>query len=210
MKKVILAAALFALAIFFIWMIRVLVPITLVEIRYQYKKVLADVFHVSDLRGLIMPQFKLDLKGYTSKYKINGITIPMLFIDEPIIFNVDPNDEQAYVTALKKGIAHASGTGFPGTGNLGYYFAHSSTPGLAKQYNAIFYLLDKLKQGDEIYIWHEGQRTDYHVTKKEITNPTDLSFLTQTHDTETIVLQTCWPPGTTTQRLLVFAEATRE
>jgi sortase (surface protein transpeptidase) len=39
-----------------------------------------------------------------------------------------------------------------------------------------------------------------------VTNPDDVSFLNQPYDQETIVMQTCWPPGTTSQRLLVFAE----
>lgn len=200
------------LTIFCFWIFSVLVPITLVELRYQYRKALADIFHVSDIRGLISPQFRLDLKGYTSRHTTNGITIPGVYIDEPIVFNVDPNDEMAYRTALKNGIAHASGTGFPGNGSslpaqagVGYYFAHSSTPGLARQLNAVFYLLDKVKIGDEVYIWHEGTRFDYTVYAKQVTASDDVSFLHRVYDTETIVLQTCWPPGTTTKRLLVFA-----
>ncbi|MBI5613739.1 sortase [Candidatus Gottesmanbacteria bacterium] len=190
-----------------IWLVSVVLPVTLLEIGYQYKKALRDVFHVSDIRGLILPQFNLDLRGFSSIHKTNGITIPALFIDSEIVFNVDPNDEKMYKAALGKGIAHASSTAFPGSGiGLGYYFAHSSTPQFVTQYNAIFYLLDKLKTGDEIYIFHEKERTDYRVTTKEFTEPTDVSFLKKTYKKETIVLQTCWPAGTTQKRLLVFAE----
>ncbi len=194
-------------AVFLFWMLTVLLPITFIEINYQYRKIMADTFHVSDIRGLVLPQFRLDLKGYTSTYTTDGITIPSLFIDEPVIYNVDPNNETAYLAALKKGIAHASGTAFPGHGGLGYYFAHSSTPAFVKQFNAVFYLLDKLALGDEIYIFHDGQRYDYQVYTKQITDPNDLSFLHRTYPMETIVLQTCWPPGTTSKRLLVFARA---
>ncbi len=204
-RGVVFALALLFLGICFIWMVSVFIPIVQIELRYQYKKVLTDVFHVSDIRGLILPDFTIDLKGFTSKYTVNGITIPALFVDEPVVFNVDPNDEKAYVAALKRGIAHASSTAFPGSGGLGYYFAHSTTPALKKQFNAVFYLLNKLKTGDEVYIWHEGKRTDYAVYKKEITDPNDLRFLAAVYDRETIVLQTCWPPGTTSKRLLVFA-----
>ena len=201
----IIAFAIVLLLIFVLWLLSVVLPITLIEIRYQYRKVLSDVFHVSDLRGLVSPQFRIDLKGYTSRYTKNGITIPGIFVDEPVIYNVDPNDERAYIDALKHGIAHASSTEFPGNGGLGYYFAHSSTPSFVRQFNAVFYLLDKVQIGDELYIWHEGERHDYKVYAKQITAPDDLSFLHRTYDTETVVLQTCWPPGTTTKRLLVFA-----
>jgi LPXTG-site transpeptidase (sortase) family protein len=211
----IVALAAIFLAVFVLWLLSVVLPVTLIEIRYQYRKVLSDVFHVSDLRGLVSPQFRLDLRGYTSKFTKNGITIPSVFVDEPVMYNVDPNDERAYVEALKHGIAHASSTAFPGqptqagTGGLGYYFAHSSTPSFVRQLNAVFYLLDKVKIDDEVYIWHEGERHDYKVYAKQITAPDDLSFLHRPYDTETIVLQTCWPPGTTSKRLLVFAHLIR-
>lgn len=177
-----------------------------VELTYQYKKVLRDGFGVSDIRGLILPQFHFDFKGIMSTYTVDGITIPAVFIDEPVVYNVDPNDKPAYLTALRKGIAHASSTSFPGTGGLGYYFAHSSTPDVAQKYNAVFYLLGKLHKGDELYIWRAGDRYDYRVSDIQITSPDDISFLRRTYLTETVVLQTCWPPGTTLQRLLVFAE----
>jgi len=194
------------LLIFGMWAISVALPVVTVELRYQYKSILRDVFHVDNIKAVIFPQFRLDLTGATSKHKTNGITIPAIFIDEPVIYNVDPNDPSAYLAALKKGIAHASGTNFPGTGGLGYYFAHSSSPQFVNQYNAVFYLLGKLKPGDPVYVWHDGVRADYTVTYSEVTSPGDLTFLTTKPETETIVLQTCWPPGTTKSRLLVYAK----
>ena len=196
-------------AIFVYWVASVILPIITVEASYQYKLFLKDTFAVSDIRGLILPQFHVDLTGATSRYTQNGITIPAVFIDEPVVYNVDPNDKTAYMAALKIGIAHASSTAFPGTGGLGYYFAHSSLPELATKYNAVFYLLGKLKNGDEIFVWHNGDRFDYNVVDARITKPNDLSFLTVRYPKETIVLQTCWPPGTTLERLLVFASRTK-
>lgn len=194
------------LFIFGVWAISVALPVVKVEISYQYKSILRDVFHVDNIRRLILPQFRFDLTGMRSKHKTNGITIPAIFIDEPVIYNVDPNDSSVYLAALKKGIAHASGSSFPGTGGLGYYFAHSSSAQFVNQYNAVFYLLGKLKPGDPIYIWHDGVRADYEVSYSEVTSPADLAFLKNKPETETIVLQTCWPPGTTRSRLLVYAK----
>ncbi len=197
--------------IFLFWLSSVLLPVLGVELAYQYKKILRDDFGVSDIRGLILPQFHFDFAGTFSKNTVDGITIPAVFIDEPVIYNVDPNDKNAYLSALSRGIAHASSTAFPGSlpaqagGGVGYYFAHSSTPQFVQKYNAVFYLLGKLNAGDQIYIWHRGDRFDYKVTGKKITSSNDLSFLSQTYPAETVVLQTCWPPGTTLERLLVFA-----
>lgn len=190
--------------IFICWLLLTLTPVVLVEAKYQYRKALGDTFHVKSLRSLILPTLQFaDLQGQ-SKHQDYGITIPSLYLDEPVIFNVDPNDKPAYTAALKKGIAHASGTGFPDSPGVGYYFAHSSSPELRTQFNAVFYLLGKLQTGDDIYIWHEQKRFHYVVTETKETDPSDVSFLNQPYPEETIVLQTCWPPGTTQRRLLVF------
>jgi LPXTG-site transpeptidase (sortase) family protein len=197
----------FLLIIFSIWALLTLIPIGVVEAKYHYRKTLSEVFHVRDIRQLILPNFAtlLDWRGQ-SEHQDYGITIPAIYIDEPVVFNVDPNDKNQYTQALKKGIAHASGTAFPDNPGLGYYFAHSSTPEFQNQLNAIFYLLGKLQPNDEIFIWHDSQRYEYKVSKTQITQPEDVGFLNETYSKETIVLQTCWPPGTTHQRLLVYAE----
>jgi LPXTG-site transpeptidase (sortase) family protein len=179
--------------------------VALVEANYQYQSFLKNRLHLTSLKALLIPNFvDIDLKARTA-HKAYGIVIPKLFIDEPVIFNIDPNDEKAYLAALKQGIAQASGTAFPDQPGLGYYFAHSSRPDFHIQYNAVFYLLNKLDTKDDIYIWHENKRFHYQVTQKYLTQPNDLSFLHKEYDQETIVLQTCWPPGTSLQRLLVFA-----
>ncbi len=197
---------LIGVAIFVVWLLSVMLPVTLIELQYQYKHILATTLGISDLRGLVSPSFTIDMKTATSTNTKNGITIPSLFIDEPVIFNVDPNDSAVYLEALKHGIAHASGTGFPGSGTMGYYFAHSSTPTFVRQFNAVFYLLHKLSIDDVIYVFHDSARYTYSVYAKQIVDPKDTSFLRYSNPVETIVLQTCWPPGTTSERLLVFAK----
>lgn len=190
---------------FLIWVYLTFVPIMIVEAKYLTFKI-ANSLGIQDIQSLMLPNTKALNPLATSKYQQYGIRIPALNLDEPVVFNVDPNDEKIYNAALRQGIAHASGTAFPNSGRLGYYFAHSSNPSLHRQFNAIFYLLGKLKTGDEVFIWHEGERYDYLVTQTRTTEPTDISFLDHEYPSETIVLQTCWPPGTTSERLLVFAE----
>lgn len=194
---------------FAIWIVTVITPVILVETTYQYKRVLHDMFHVTSIKGLLIPTIRISIEE-KSKNEGGGIVIPALYLDEPVVYNVDPNNEAAYKAALTRGIAHASSTALPGNGGLGYYFAHSSSPGLWRQYNAVFYLLGKLKQGDSIKLWHEKKVYEYAVTQTVITEPSNVSFLHRIYDKETIVLQTCWPPGTTLKRLLVFAERIEE
>jgi len=203
---VFLAGILISFGVFVWWLCTVLLPVTLLEIQYQYRSFLQEVFHTDSLRGVFIPSFRVDLRGKFARNIENGIYIPKVQVDAPIIYNVDPNDEKAYTEALKKGIAHASGTKLPDNGGLGYYFAHSTTPNFVSRFNAIFYLLGKLSPGDEVYVWHNHERYIYKVTRTAFVEPTDVRFLSAQYDKETIVLQTCWPPGTSQQRLLVFAE----
>lgn len=198
--------ALIAIAGFVLWLIGVVLPITLIELRYQYKHTLSNTLGVTSVRDLIYPKFTINLSAGQTNNLYYGITIPKLFIDEPVIFNVDPNNKKEYMEALKHGIAHASGTGLPGTNSQGYYFAHSSVPTFVRQFNAVFYLIHKLEVGDRIYIFYNGKRFSYEVYAKQITAPEDTAFLQYKNPLETIVLQTCWPPGTTSERLLVFAK----
>ncbi len=193
--------------IFFIWLVNTFLPILVVELKFQSKKILTEQLKIDSLVQLFIPNFSTMSWIGTGKHREFGIYIPSIYIDEPVIFNVNANDEKTYKKALKQGIAHAAGTNFPGSGSgLGYYFAHSSSQEFIAQYNAVFYLLGKLKKGDEIYIWHNKQRYDYQVTETKITKTSEVAFIDQSYSKETIVLQTCWPPGTTSKRLLVFAE----
>lgn len=200
----------FFTSIFVTWFAVTTVPIVMVETRYQAQQLLKNAFGVDTFSQLFFPNLANWNITTHSKNAEFGIVIPAIQLDEPVIFNVDPNDTQAYTAALKKGIAHASSTAFPDSGGVGYYFAHSTSAEFVNQFKAVFYLLGKLKSGDAVYIWHENKKYAYQVTHTAVTEPTDISFLYGTYPTETIVLQTCWPPGTTLQRKLVFAERVEE
>ncbi|MBI3577071.1 sortase [Candidatus Gottesmanbacteria bacterium] len=196
-----------ALGIFFLlWVVQTVSPIIFLEVRYRYYTALSRTFHTTNLRNLLLPHFHIGIADATRENKENTLVIPAIFVEEPIVFNVNPTNAEEYNGVLKRAIAHAAGTGVPGSGKLGYYFAHSASPTLAKQYNAVFYLLGKLKFDDSIYLWHEGSRFEYHVIRSVTTDASDMSFLAAPYAKETIVLQTCWPPATTLRRLLVFAE----
>ena len=137
-----------------------------------------------------------------------SIVIPKIGATSKVIPNVDPSDKSKFLPALQEGVAHAQGSVFPGLpGNI-YLFSHSAdTFWNVGRYNAIFYLLKDLQAGDEVIIFFQGQRYDYVVTGSRIVDPKDVSFITNAQTgTEQLILQTCWPPGTTWDRLLVFAK----
>ncbi len=136
-----------------------------------------------------------------------GLIIPKINANAVVIPNVDPTNEKEYVGALAKGVAHAKGTNFPGEiGNI-YLFSHSTdAPWNVVRYNAIFYLLRELEPGDLVVIFYQGRRYNYVVFDKNIVNPHDTSYLTNKYDKSVLTMQTCDPPGTLINRLIVRAK----
>ncbi len=136
-----------------------------------------------------------------------GIVIEKINANAKIIPNVDPGNEAAYTQALAQGVAQAAGSTEPGKpGNL-YLFSHSTdAPWNVVRYNAIFYLLRELEVGDRVVIFYQNRRFDYIVFDKAITDPSDISYLTNRYDSSVLTLQTCDPPGTLLHRLIVRAK----
>lgn len=135
-----------------------------------------------------------------------SLIIPKIGANAKIVPNVDAADKNIYLEALNHGVAHTLGTAFPGEGGHVFLFAHSTDYFWnVGSYNAIFYLLHRLEGGDEVDLFYQGQRVTYKVIGKEVVNPSQVEYLTRKTNKEFLTLQTCWPPGTTLQRLLVFA-----
>jgi sortase A len=136
-----------------------------------------------------------------------SIVIPKIGASATIYPNVDPNNPEEFLPILAKGIAHAKGSVFPGMKGNVYLFAHSTDNWWnVGRYNAVFYLLKDLQAGDEIVIFFENQRYEYKVAYTTVADPTDVGYLTASHAGESrLVMQTCWPPGTTWKRLYVIA-----
>lgn len=155
-----------------------------------------------------------------------GLYIPKINAKAPVIENVSVTSEKEYMGALQKGVAHASGSVFPGMDGATFLFAHSSEIpwNVGAQYNTIFYLLRELeagsnenvplgggpaeiKGGDEIYVFFLDKIYKYRVTEKHTVQANDVSWLIHAKEgKERLVLQTCWPPGTALKRLIIVAE----
>jgi len=136
-----------------------------------------------------------------------SIVIPKIAAVAPIIPAVDASDPKVYLPALRKGVAHAAGTKYPGQEGNVFLFAHSTdTFYNVSQYNAIFYLIGKLNAGDEIDIFYEGKLIKYVVYDKKVVSADSSQYFGTIGDGKTLTLQTCYPPGTTLKRLVVLAK----
>ncbi|KKQ48802.1 MAG: hypothetical protein US68_C0024G0007 [Candidatus Shapirobacteria bacterium GW2011_GWE1_38_10] len=137
-----------------------------------------------------------------------SIIIPKLNAVSAIVENVDPLNQDEYLNALKKGVAHARGSAFPGSVGNVFLFAHSTDTLInVGRYNAIFFLIGHLTEGDEVDIYYKGRLYKYIVYDKKVVEPTDVEYLgTLTEGEKTLTLQTCYPPGTTFKRLVILAK----
>lgn len=144
----------------------------------------------------------------TPKDPLFSILIPKIGASSKVVPNVDPVNSDVYLPVLKEGIAHAKGSVFPGYPGNTYLFAHSADNWWdVGHYNAVFYTLNNLSENDEIIVFFENRRYNYKVTKKLVADPEDVTYLTGKQEgPHQLVLQTCWPPGTTWKRLYILAE----
>ena len=85
-------------------------------------------------------------------------------------------------------------------------FAHSSINfWRIGKYANIFNLIRKLENKDKINVFYEGKRYEYSVIGKEVVAGFNTYPLTRQVLEPILTLQTCYPPGTTINRLVVTA-----
>lgn len=151
----------------------------------------------------------LEVQRQAKDLKVNSyfsVVIPKIEASANIVVNVDAADKDSYLSALQRGVAHAKGTYFPGQNGRIFLFSHSTdSPLNFARYNAVFYLLGKLKVGDGIIVFFADKRYDYKVSEVLNASVNETSWLEPKYGEEELVLMTCDPPGTTWRRLLVVA-----
>lgn len=163
-----------------------------------------ELVDVAEADRVIAVQNEAESWGVGSYF---SVVIPKIDAASNVIANVDASDEEEYKDALIEGVAHAKGTFFPTQGNNIYLFSHSTdSPVNIARYNAVFYLLRKLEEGDRIIVFFADKKYVYEVEQKVIVGAKDTSWIRKNYGSERLILQTCDPPGTTWRRLLVIAK----
>lgn len=136
------------------------------------------------------------------------LEIPKIKASSIIIPNINPWQKSEYEEALQKGVAAASGFALPDQPGTIFLFAHSSQePWKMTRTNTIFFRLNELKVGDIIKLTKDNKIYEYKVSDKKTLNPYDTKLLEDKSKNQ-LILQTCTPPGTDFQRLLIFANPT--
>lgn len=136
-----------------------------------------------------------------------SLIVPKIGVNALVIPAVDPTNPTVYGSALQEGVAHAATSFFPDEDGAVYLFSHSTNyEWFVKDLNAVFYLIKNLESGDLIVLIYKGTEYTYKLTEKRIVAPTEVSYMSPIQGKRMLILQTCWPPGSTTERLLVFAD----
>jgi LPXTG-site transpeptidase (sortase) family protein len=136
------------------------------------------------------------------------VIIPKINVQIPVVYGERSVDEAAVQRALEKGVIHYPTTVLPGQKGNAAFFGHSSNNIFNKgKYKFAFVLLHELVPGDIFYLTRGGKIYTYRVFSKKVVSPSQVSVLNNVPGkTATATLITCDPPGTSTNRLVVWGE----
>lgn len=135
------------------------------------------------------------------------LIIPKLNIDVPIRFGVPLS---GVMSAMNNGVAHyriAGASAYPG--QIGNFIITGHSAGdiySSNPYKYIFSGLERLDDGDLIYVNYNSVRYTYQVIRKQVVEPSNVAALVTQTDKPLITLVTCTPLGTSRYRLLVTGE----
>lgn len=140
-----------------------------------------------------------------ARSKTMKLTVPEMSRVEDLNVYSTPWDDE---TALEAGAQHVEGTGFPWEDEANVYIAGHRIGFPGTDSYLVFYDLDALEDGDEIFLTDsEGSRYTYEVFDNFETGPYDWSVTKPVSGKNIITLQTCTLPDYS-DRIIVQAELT--
>jgi len=114
--------------------------------------------------------------------------------------------KSGYEKALHDGVVHVRGTGFPWQDVANVYIAGHRVGYPGTKSNLVFWDLNQLKKGDEIFLTDaDGTRYTYEVFEKRVISPDTVRIMRPTKGKNIVSLQTCTLPDYS-HRLIVRGE----
>jgi sortase A len=133
-----------------------------------------------------------DTRGREPVIELGTISIPKIGVSMVMY-------EGIRMTTLDRGPGHWPGTALPGQGGNVVVAGHRTSK------HKVFRNVDQLTAGDEIIFDDANGHHVYRVTGIEIVQP-DAVWIVNPTATPTATLFACHPPGSTRQRIVVFAD----
>jgi len=136
------------------------------------------------------------------------VIIPKINVQIPVIYDSSSVDEASIQKNLEDGVIHYATTVAPGQQGNAAFFGHSSNNIFNKgKYKFAFVLLHEMVPGDTFYLTYNKTVYTYRVFDKRVVSPSEISVLNSVPGKNaTATLITCDPPGTSTNRLVVWGE----
>ncbi len=153
-----------------------------------------------------------NILSFTQKF---FISIPSIGIyNLPVTPNVQSDTESIYQKVLENTLAHFKYTGLPLSDEKSntVIYGHSASMIYNPQKNdpkLAFSFLPEIKIGDKIILDFKEAKYEYTVFRTKVVNPQDLSIISNTPNTDTLTLFTCYPLGNNSQRFIVLARKTQ-
>ena len=139
-----------------------------------------------------------------------GKNIPLLDVkDRPVDGVVELNN--IFMEELENGVVRYPGSAKPWEQWNAFVFGHSSNfPWLDGDYKDVFALLHKLEAWDEVIIFYWQRKYTYRMKEKQVIRPGDVDILKRDKGVSELTLMTCWPVGTTLNRMILIGELVEE
>jgi sortase A len=143
-------------------------------------------------------------RAKTPESKKLELTVPALDrVDGVPVYDAP---ESGYERALHDGVVHVRGTGFPWQDVANVYIAGHRVGYPGTRSNLVFWDLEKLEKGDEIFLTDaDGTRYTYEVFEKRVISPHTVGIMRPTKGKNIVSLQTCTLPDYS-HRLVVQGE----
>ncbi|MSR67758.1 sortase [Candidatus Peribacteria bacterium] len=134
-----------------------------------------------------------------------ALSIPSIGItDLTVTHPEDAFTQKGVLSILKDGVGHLFA--YPGEGSKVMIYGHSSGyPWDVSKYTKIFRTINKIEIGSRLYITYQGKVFVYQVMEKKIVPAKDRSLFEPDDSGESLLLYTCWPPDSISQRYTVRA-----
>lgn len=154
----------------------------------------------------------IQMTPYESRIIIPKISknIPLLDIENQTVSWQDELND-IFMKELEKWVIRYPWSSKPWKEGTTFVFWHSSNfPWMNGDYNDVFALLDKVVFDDVVIVYYNQKKYTYKIREKKVITPWQVDVIKRNKGKNEITLMTCWPVGTTLNRLIVVGELVDE
>lgn len=149
-----------------------------------------------------LPEFIASKLPTSNEYTV---TVPKLNIINVNVNQADPTNAQNALNVLQDGLGHY--LSMPGEEKKVVLFGHSSGYDWdSSAYKTILRQIDKLDNGDKIYLNYKERGYVYEIFKSDIIPQAEDYKIVENQMSNELALYTCWPPDRIDYRYVVYGK----